>query len=95
MTQFALLTVQVQRNQRLQHILKLLTNALIDSESSINVAAKKLINIGNLEHNAVSVLLKIKARMVFGHYRANASLTDVCTVNVVLKVQVKASLPPH
>lgn len=76
MTQFAMLTVQVQRNQRLQHILKLLTNALIDFKSSINVATKKLINIGNLEHNAVSVLLKIKARMVFSRYRANASMTD-------------------
>lgn len=85
MTQFAMLTVQVQRNQRLQHILKLLTNALIDFKSSINVATKKLINIGNLEHNAVSVLLKIKARMVFSHYRANASMTDASLINVARK----------
>lgn len=85
MTQFAMLTVQVQRNQRLQHILKLLINALIDFKSSINVATKKLINIGNLEHNAVSVLLKIKARMVFSHYRANASMTDASLINVARK----------
>lgn len=85
MTQFAMLTVQVQRNQRLQHILKLLTNALIDFKSSINVATKKLINIGNLEHNAVSVLLKIKARMVFSRYRANASMTDASLINVARK----------
>lgn len=85
MTQFAMLTVQVQRNQRLQHILKLLINALIDFKSSINVATKKLINIGNLEHNAVSVLLKIKARMAFSHYRANASMTDASLINVARK----------